>query len=105
MGHVGYLLIGFSTGTIEGVYAMMVYTVIYIIMTLNAWTFILSTELETKGRSTYFTDLGYLSRINPTVGNNLYNVIIIYGRSTTISRISVLKCMFSLQLWKAQCIF
>jgi len=65
VGHVGYLLIGFSTGTIEGIYAMMVYTVIYIIMTLNAWTFILSTELETKGRSTYFTDLGYLSRINP----------------------------------------
>jgi NADH:ubiquinone oxidoreductase subunit 2 (subunit N) len=34
-------------------------------MTLNAWTFILSTELESKGRGTYFTDLGYLSRINP----------------------------------------
>tara|TARA_B100000674_G_C37543665_1_gene779576 strand:- start:41 stop:712 length:672 start_codon:yes stop_codon:yes gene_type:complete len=65
VGHVGYLLIGFSTGTIEGVYAMMIYTVIYIVMTLNAWTFILSTELESKGRGTYFTDLGYLSRINP----------------------------------------
>ena len=50
---LGICLIGFSTGTIEGIYAMMVYTVIYIIMTLNAWTFILSTELETKGRSTY----------------------------------------------------
>lgn len=65
VGHVGYLLVGFSTGTLEGIYAMMIYTIIYIVMTLNAWTFILSTELESKGRGTYFTDLGYLSRINP----------------------------------------
>jgi len=65
VGHVGYLLVGFSTGTLEGIYAMLIYSIIYIVMTLNAWTFILSTELESKGRGTYFTDLGYLSRINP----------------------------------------
>ena len=34
-------------------------------MTLNAWTLILSLELESHGRGTYFTDLSYLSRINP----------------------------------------
>ena len=44
---------------------MLVYTVIYIVMTLNAWTLILSLELESHGRGTYFTDLSYLSRINP----------------------------------------
>ena len=54
-----------TTGTLEGIYAMLIYSIIYIVMTLNAWTFILSTELESKGRGTYFTDLGYLSRINP----------------------------------------
>merc|ERR1712146_508223 len=48
-----------------GITSMLIYTVIYIIMTLNAWTLILSLELESHGRGTYFTDLGYLSRINP----------------------------------------
>ena len=65
VGHVGYLLIGCSTGTVEGITSMLIYTVIYIVMTLNAWTLILSLELESHGRGTYFTDLGYLSRINP----------------------------------------
>lgn len=65
VGHVGYLLVGCSTGTTEGITSMLVYTVIYIVMTLNAWTLILSLELESHGRGTYFTDLSYLSRINP----------------------------------------
>jgi len=65
VGHVGYLLVGVSTGTTEGITSLLVYVLIYIVMTLNAWTFILSLELESKGRGTYFTDLNYLSRINP----------------------------------------
>jgi len=36
VGHVGYLLVGCSTGTTEGITSMLVYTVIYIVMTLNA---------------------------------------------------------------------
>ena len=35
-------------------------------MTLNAWTFVLSTELASKeGRATFFTDLVGLSKMNP----------------------------------------
>ena len=52
---------------------MLVYTVIYIVMTLNAWTLILSLELESHGRGTYFTDLSYLSRINPLISHYFYN--------------------------------
>ena len=65
VGHVGYLLVGCSTGTTEGITSMLVYTVIYIVMTLNAWTLILSLELESHGRGTYFTDLRYLTSNNP----------------------------------------
>ncbi len=66
VGHVGYLLIGLGTGTMEGIQGLLLYTLVYIVMTLNAWTFVLSTELVGKeGRATFFTDLVGLSRMNP----------------------------------------
>jgi len=66
VGHVGYLLIGLGTGTVEGIQGLFVYTLIYVVMTLNAWTFVLSTEFgHKKGRAVYFTDLIGLSKINP----------------------------------------
>ena len=66
VGHVGYLLIGLGTGTVEGIQGLFVYTLIYVVMTLNAWTFVLSTEFgHKKGRAIYFTDLIGLSKINP----------------------------------------
>ena len=48
IGHVGYLLIGLGTGTIEGIQGLLLYTLIYIVMTLNAWTFVLSSEFGNK---------------------------------------------------------
>jgi len=36
IGHVGYLLIGCATGNVDGISSLLVYTVIYVIMTLNA---------------------------------------------------------------------
>lgn len=66
IGHVGYLLIGLGTGTIEGVQGLLLYTLIYVVMTLNAWTFVLSAEFGSKeGRAVYFTDLLGLGKINP----------------------------------------
>jgi proton-translocating NADH-quinone oxidoreductase chain N len=66
VGHVGYLLIGLVVGSIEGIQGLLIYTLIYIVMTLNAWTFVLSTEFASKkNRAVYFTDLIGLSRINP----------------------------------------
>ena len=66
IGHVGYLLIGLGTGTIEGVQGLLLYTLIYVVMTLNAWTFVLSSEFGSKeGRAVYFTDLIGLGKINP----------------------------------------
>jgi len=34
--HVGFLLIAFATGTLEGVNSLFFYMIIYIVMTLNA---------------------------------------------------------------------
>jgi NADH-quinone oxidoreductase subunit N len=66
VGHVGYLLIGLASGTVEGVQGLFIYTLIYIVTSLNAWTFVLSTTYaDREGRALYFTDLTQLSRINP----------------------------------------
>ena len=66
IGHVGYLLIGLGTGTVEGIQGLFVYTLIYVVMTLNAWTFVLSTDFKhKKGRAVYFTDLIGLGKMNP----------------------------------------
>tara|TARA_B100000780_G_scaffold269939_1_gene229242 strand:- start:486 stop:1982 length:1497 start_codon:yes stop_codon:yes gene_type:complete len=66
VGHVGYLLIGLGTGTVEGVQGLLLYTLIYVVMTLNAWTFVLSSEYNDKeGRAVYFTDFIGLGKTNP----------------------------------------
>ncbi len=77
IGHVGYLLSGFCCGTIEGLQALLIYLVIYIIMTLNIFSFFLlpvRRESLTKisfssghsiQRIKYITDLAMLSKTNP----------------------------------------
>ena len=65
IGHVGYMLVGFATGTIEGVQALLLYSILYVILVLSAWTFVLSTEKQKGGRAVFFTDLSAMSRINP----------------------------------------
>ena len=72
VGHVGYLLIGLGTGTVEGVQGLLLYTLIYVIMTLSAWTFVLSSEYHSKeGRAVYFTDLVGLGKSNPLIAITL----------------------------------
>jgi len=66
IGHVGYMLIGVTTGTLEGVQGLLVYIAIYMVMSLNIWTVLLSLEFQGKpGRVTYLTDFVAMSKINP----------------------------------------
>jgi NADH-quinone oxidoreductase subunit N len=68
IGHVGYLLIGLGTVTVEGVQGLLLYTLIYVGMTLNVWTFVLASEyLMRKGRAVYFTDLIGIGKSNPVL--------------------------------------
>lgn len=44
--HVGYLLIGLATGTIEAVESLLVYIVVYVLMIINVFGIILSMSKE-----------------------------------------------------------
>ena len=37
IGHVGYLLIGFSCSTLSGVQGILVYTMVYVVTSLLVW--------------------------------------------------------------------
>ena len=63
--HVGFLLIAFASGTLEGVTSLFFYMIIYIVMTLNAWSIVLLLEYGKKGsRLRYITDLQNLAKTN-----------------------------------------
>jgi NADH-quinone oxidoreductase subunit N len=62
IGHVGYLLLGFGTGTIEGVQAVFVYLLIYLITSVCAWSFILALRVRQKNHSS--TRPFYIRQLN-----------------------------------------
>lgn len=61
--HMGFMLLGLSTGTINGVIATYIYIVIYMVTSLNTFAFILSLS----NKSIYISQLAGLSRLNPTL--------------------------------------
>jgi NADH-quinone oxidoreductase subunit N len=66
IGHVGYMLVGISTGTLEGLQGVLIYIILYMIMSTCMWTTLLSLSYQNKGgRVRYLTDFIGLSRINP----------------------------------------
>jgi NADH-quinone oxidoreductase subunit N len=72
IGHVGYILIGMASGSILGVQALLLYLVIYIVMSLNMFGIILSLRKLNKesGKSSpivYLEDLRRLSYSQPLV--------------------------------------
>lgn len=83
IGHVGYILMGASTGTLEGVQSARLYSVIYVVMSLNVWLAIMSvarrvdavdgeTGMEADVVSAkYISDLGSLNRSNPFLAASL----------------------------------
>lgn len=63
IGHMGFMLIGLSTGAINGLLATFIYIVIYIITSFNTFAFVLA---FTSANSTNFiSQLAGLSRLNP----------------------------------------
>ena len=66
--HIGYLLLGISLGTIEGLQASFLYLIIYMINTINIWTIIISIEyIQNQKKIKYISDLNYLYKINPII--------------------------------------
>ncbi len=69
IGHVGYLLLALSCGTLEGVQALVIYLVIYMIMTTNLFALLLAPlrrfRFQTLERIKYTTDLAMVGKTNP----------------------------------------
>jgi len=60
IGHVGYMMMGFAAGSIEGIQGIILYLFVYSVMSVYVWTFILALEYQQGGRALYFTDLAGL---------------------------------------------
>lgn len=71
--HVGFLLLGFSTGTIIGIQSLLFYLVVYTVMMLNIWSIIMSLEIKNKKHTQikYIGDLQGLSKSNPLLAYTL----------------------------------
>jgi len=62
VGHVGYLCIGFSCGTMGGIQSLLIGIFIYVLMTINAFAIVLALR---QTRVKYIADLGALAGTNP----------------------------------------
>ena len=60
MTHIGYILLGITTGTIEGIQSIVVYFIIYIVSILNIWSIYIYFNNKIK----YLSDLSYVYKYN-----------------------------------------
>ena len=68
IGHVGYLLIGICCGTVEGLQAVLLYLILYVFMTVNVFTIVLSCiDHSNTFRLKYIQDLGLLGQTHPVL--------------------------------------
>lgn len=64
--HVGYILIGFSVGSFEGIHASFIYILFYMVTVLISFITILGIYQQKKfGRLNYLKDLNALTNANP----------------------------------------
>jgi NADH-quinone oxidoreductase subunit N len=57
IGHVGYLLIGFSCSTLSGVQGILVYTLVYVVTSLLVWTILLCISSASGQKTQYISEL------------------------------------------------
>jgi proton-translocating NADH-quinone oxidoreductase chain N len=74
IGHVGFLLLGFSTGTIIGIQSLLFYLFIYTVTMLNVWAIFISLEIFNRNsykQLIYINDLQGLYKSNPLLAYTL----------------------------------
>ena len=64
MTHIGYILLGVATGTIEGIQSTIIYFIIYVVSILNIW----GTYIYFNNKIKYISDLSYIFKYNKTLG-------------------------------------
>jgi NADH-quinone oxidoreductase subunit N len=68
IGHVGYILIAMSSGSIEGFHASTIYIVTYVLMSVGIWAVVSSLETpQSLKRTRTLTDLAMISKSNPVL--------------------------------------
>jgi len=66
IGHIGYILVGISTGSIEAIQGCLIYIVIYIIMSINIYSTLVSIRSSNKTiEIKYIKELVNFSKSNP----------------------------------------
>ncbi len=83
IGHVSYLFIGFSCGTIEGIQSLLIGVFIYVLMTINVFAIVLALR---QNRFKYIADLGALTKTNPTLAITLSTTMFSYARIPPLTR-------------------
>nr|YP_010165729.1 NADH dehydrogenase subunit 2 [Imasa heleensis]QRR29742.1 NADH dehydrogenase subunit 2 [Imasa heleensis] len=74
--HVGYILMGVSTGTLQGVQSTLMYLIIYIVMSIGLFGTILSIRKKSNNiRIKYINELSNLSKMNPTLALTLTLIV------------------------------
>lgn len=64
LAHIGYILLGLSTGTLEGIQSTVIYYIIYIISIINVWAIYIFLENKIK----YLNNLKLLLKYNKVIG-------------------------------------
>ncbi len=65
--HMGYALVGLSTGTMTGVSGIALYMLVYMVMTLGTFACILAMRTKEDGNLEGINDLAGLAKSNPTM--------------------------------------
>lgn len=63
--HIGFILLGFASGSFTSFYSSFIYIILYIFMTINSFTFILSVYPAHQHK--YFADLLSFAKYNPVL--------------------------------------
>ena len=64
--NVGYMLAGLGSGTVESIAGLMLYLVIYVVMTIGFFSFVLGTQTEKDSKlNMHIADLVNLGKVNP----------------------------------------
>jgi len=70
VGQVGFLLVGLSVANFEGIEAVILYLIIYSVMSILVWTALLSTEVwsntQRKAPLIYIDELVTIGKLNPS---------------------------------------
>lgn len=76
IGHIGYILIGFASASIESIQSLLLYIIVYIIMTINLYSSVIA--LKSKDATVeikYLKEFTNLSKINPVLAFTIITIL------------------------------